>query len=56
MTRQELINRIIEFRKTKITQVMIPKSEILAVNIEQPREKLMQEIIAMQFSRIPVRS
>ena len=53
-TSRSIINRIIEFRKTKITQVMIPKSEILAVNIEQPREKLMQEIIDTQFSRIPV--
>ena len=53
-TSRSIINRIIEFRKTKITQVMIPKSDILAVNIEQPREKLMQEIIATQFSRVPV--
>ncbi len=53
-TSRSIINRIIEFRKTKITQVMIPKSDILAVNIEQPREKLMQEIIDTQFSRIPV--
>jgi putative hemolysin len=53
-TSRSIINRIIEFRKTKITQVMIPKSEILAVNIEQPREKLMQEIIDTQFSRVPV--
>lgn len=54
ITSRNIINRIIEFRKTKITQVMISKSEILAVNIEQPREKLMQEIIATQFSRVPV--
>ena len=53
-TSRSIINRIIEFRKTKITQVMIPKSDILAVNIEQPREKLMQEIIDTQFSRVPV--
>ena len=53
-TSRSIINRIIEFRKTKITQVMIPKSDILAVNIEQPREKLMQEIIDTQFSRSPV--
>ncbi|MBR4631959.1 MAG: HlyC/CorC family transporter [Elusimicrobia bacterium] len=53
-TSRSIINRIIEFRKTKITQVMIPKSDILAVNIEQPREKLMHEIIDTQFSRIPV--
>ena len=33
---------------------MISKSEILAVNIEQPREKLMNEIIDTQFSRVPV--
>ncbi len=53
-TSRSIINRIIEFRKTKITQVMISKSEILAVNIEQPREKLMNEIIDTQFSRVPV--
>lgn len=54
ITSRKIINRIIEFRKTKITQVMISKEEILAVNIEQPRQKLMQEIIATQFSRVPV--
>lgn len=54
ITSRKIINRIIEFRKTKITQVMIPKTEILAVNIEQPKENLMQEIIATQFSRVPV--
>lgn len=54
ITSRKIINRIIEFRKTKITQVMVSKAEILAVNIEQPKEKLMQEIIATQFSRVPV--
>ena len=53
-TSRKIINRIIEFRKTKITQVMVPKSDILAVNIEQPREKVMQEIVATQFSRVPI--
>lgn len=51
---RKIINRIIEFRKTKITQVMVSKSEILAVNIEQPRDKIMQEIVSTQFSRVPV--
>ncbi len=51
---RKIINRIIEFRKTKITQVMVSRSDILAVNIEQPKEKVMQEIIATQFSRVPI--
>ncbi len=51
---RNIINRIIEFRKTKITQVMVSKSEILAVNIEQPRDKIMHEIVSTQFSRVPV--
>ncbi len=53
-TSRKIINRIIEFRKTKITQVMVSRANILAVDIEQPREKLMQEIVATQFSRVPV--
>ena len=54
ITSRKIINRIIEFRKTKITKVMVSKAEILAVNIEQPKKELMHEIIATQFSRIPV--
>jgi CBS domain containing-hemolysin-like protein len=54
ITSRKIINRIIEFRKTKITKVMVSKAEILAVNIEQPKQELMHEIIATQFSRIPV--
>ena len=53
-TSRNIINRIIEFRKTKITQVMVSRSDILAVNIEQPREKVMREIVATQFSRVPI--
>ncbi|MDD5102468.1 MAG: CNNM domain-containing protein, partial [Endomicrobiaceae bacterium] len=51
---RKIINRIIEFRKTKITQVMVARSEILAVNLDQPKEKVIEEIIATQFSRVPV--
>lgn len=51
---RSIVNRIIEFRKTKINQVMVPISDILAVNIEQPKEKFMKEIISTQFSRVPI--
>ena len=51
---RKIINRIIEFRKTKITQVMVPRSDILAVDIEQPKQKIMEEIISARFSRVPV--
>lgn len=51
---RKIINRIIEFRKTRITQVMVSRSEILAVNLDQSKEKVIEEIIATQFSRVPV--
>lgn len=51
---RKIINRIIEFRKTKITQVMVARSDIQAVNLDQPKEKVIDDIIATQFSRVPV--
>jgi CBS domain containing-hemolysin-like protein len=51
---RKIINRIIEFRKTKITQVMVARSEIFAVNLDQPKDKIIEQIIATQYSRVPV--
>lgn len=51
---RKIINRIIEFRKTKITQVMVARSEIFAVNLDQPKEQIIEQIIATQYSRVPV--
>jgi len=51
---RKIIKRIIEFRKTKVTQVMVPRSEILAVDINRPQDTIIDEIIANKFTRIPV--
>ncbi|WP_413853410.1 hemolysin family protein [Candidatus Ruminimicrobium bovinum] len=51
---RKIINRIMEFRKTKITQVMVPLSDIVAVDVEQPMKKIAEEIISARFSRVPV--
>jgi CBS domain containing-hemolysin-like protein len=51
---RKIIKRIIEFRKTKVTQVMVPRSEILAVDINQPQDKVIEDIIATQFTRVPI--
>jgi len=51
---RKIINRIIEFRKTKITQVMVPRSDIFAVDIEQPKQKIIEDIISTNFSRVPI--
>ncbi len=51
---RKIIKRIIEFRKTKVTQVMVSRSEILAVDINRPQDTIIDEIIANKFTRIPV--
>lgn len=51
---RKIIKRIIEFRKTKVTQVMAPRSEILAVDINQPQDKVIEDIIATKFTRVPI--
>jgi CBS domain containing-hemolysin-like protein len=53
---RELVSNIMDFKNMKISQVMMPVSEIFAVDIELPKDEMIKKIIDIKYSRVPVYS
>lgn len=51
---REMIDKILKFTHTLVREIMIPRTEIVAVDIEEDVETILQEIIASRHTRIPV--
>lgn len=54
MEEQKILKGIVSFGNTDTKQVMQPRIDIFALNIEQKYSKIMPEIISNGYSRIPV--
>lgn len=50
----KLIHRIFEFGDKTASEIMTPVGRIFRISIDSPLEKVVQEVRATQFSRIPV--
>jgi CBS domain containing-hemolysin-like protein len=50
----ELIKSIFEFTDTTVKEIMVPRADIVAVDLSVPRDKLINTLIEEGFSRIPV--
>ncbi|MBI3363706.1 MAG: HlyC/CorC family transporter [Ignavibacteriae bacterium] len=53
-TEQELISRIFEFSDTTAHEIMVPRTEIIAVKNTTPREILIRIVTEEGYSRMPV--
>ncbi|MBW7887998.1 MAG: HlyC/CorC family transporter [Bacteroidetes bacterium] len=53
-TEHELIKSIFEFTDTTVKEVMIPRTDVFAVDISTPREKLINTLIEQGYTRVPV--
>ncbi len=53
-TEHELIKSILEFTDTLVKEIMIPRSDIVAINITSSREQIISTFINEGYSRIPV--
>lgn len=53
-TETEMINSIFEFDDTVVKEVMTPRTDIAAININASLEEIMEVIVEEHFSRIPV--
>lgn len=53
-TEHELIESIFEFTDTTAKEVMIPRPDIVALNILTPPEKIVQIVLEEGYSRMPV--
>jgi putative hemolysin len=51
---REIAENIMDFTDTRISQVMVARREIFAVNIEDKKEDIINAIIETQYSRVPV--
>ncbi len=50
----EIINRVLEFTETTAKEVMIPRPDVVALEIDAPREEIISVVTEQGFSRIPV--
>ncbi|MGA2622580.1 MAG: hemolysin family protein [Bacteroidota bacterium] len=53
-TEQELITSIFEFSTTTAKEIMVPRTEMVALDINKPREHLIRVVTEEGYSRLPV--
>jgi putative hemolysin len=53
-TEQELIKSIFEFTDTTVKEVMVPRPDVVAVNADLPRERMIRTVVEEGYSRMPV--
>ncbi|MGB9773159.1 MAG: hemolysin family protein [Bacteroidota bacterium] len=51
---QELIRGVLDIRELTVRDVMVPRTEVVAVDIRTPRDKLLEIVTEEGYSRIPV--
>jgi CBS domain containing-hemolysin-like protein len=53
-TEHDLIKSIFEFTDTTVKEIMVPRTDVFAVDLAMPRDKLIQTIIDQGYTRVPV--
>ncbi len=53
-TEQELISSIFEFSTTTAKEIMVPRTDMIAIEVSTPREKLIRIFTEEGYSRMPV--
>ena len=53
-TEHDLIKSILEFTDTTVKEVMVPRTDVFAVDIGTHRDRLLQSLIDQGFTRVPV--
>ncbi|MCE1165898.1 MAG: hemolysin family protein [Bacteroidetes bacterium] len=53
-TEHQLIEKIFDFNDKLARDIMIPRNNIIAININEERDKIIRKVIDEGFSRIPV--
>jgi CBS domain containing-hemolysin-like protein len=53
-TEHELIKSIFEFTDTTVKEIMVPRPDVVALDISMPRDVLVRKVIEEGYSRLPV--
>ena len=51
---RRILSNIMAFDQVKVSDVMIPRSQVIAVRLEQNTERMFEHIVRSGFSRVPV--
>jgi putative hemolysin len=51
---QKFIHNIFEFTQTQVREVMVPRPRIVGLNLDLPRQEIIETVLNNQFSRYPV--
>ena len=51
---RRILSNIMAFDQVKVSEVMIPRSQVIAVRLEQNSERMFEYIVRSGFSRLPV--
>ncbi|MDR1522613.1 MAG: hemolysin family protein [Endomicrobium sp.] len=51
---REIVSNIMDFSENKISQVMMPISEVFAIDMELSKEEIIRRVIENRYSRVPV--
>lgn len=49
-----MLGRILDFAQKSVGEAMIPREKIFAINLNEPREKILSQVIRSGYSRVPV--
>jgi len=53
-TENELIENIFEFRERTVREIMLPRTKIVGIDVNSPRERVIEDIISEGYTRLPV--
>ena len=53
-TENELLENILDFRETTAREVMVPRTKVVAIDLQNPRDKVIEKLIAEGYTRLPV--
>lgn len=51
---QEMLISILDLEKISVNDIMVPRNEIFGLNLEDDTEKLMDQIMTSEYTRLPV--
>jgi putative hemolysin len=51
---RRILSNLISFDEVKVSEVMIPRSQIISIRLEQNTERVFEHIVRSGFSRVPI--
>lgn len=51
---KRMLDNLVGFSRTRVEEVMVPRTKMFALDIKLGREKIMKEILDQRYSRVPI--